>query len=411
MIKTTHLIKLFLFHCYLCSFGQENFISGYIVKAEGDTVLGYVDYQQWVNSPVEIAFKANINDKPEKFKPEDIKYFYVKAPNELYMGVKTQLSVRPGKSSSQISNENKLVFAFAHVLIIGPMSLYRINYQDSPYYLIETADGSVKELILLRRLVSTDQATFMKDFAAYKNLLKEFENTCNKLKGQSDKTGFNDRDIIRFVTEYNNCTTGRQGQVFRLNKKPITRWGAVLGYAVNQYNFSSQYSYLDNGHIIGGSILAGGFIAAYLPRGRGRWSASFDVLYKPVRMKNETRFYEVFSYYESQNSFYFDLLKISASFRHTSTYGKVRPYFYAGATASLPFRAEARSVYNRVSTNDYRTKVFEGKGELGYLLGGGFKINKAECEFRWERLDYQRTMFINGQTFNFIFKYTLSGKR
>ncbi|GIV37677.1 MAG: hypothetical protein KatS3mg032_2056 [Cyclobacteriaceae bacterium] len=195
-----------------------------------------------------------------------------------------------------------------------------------------------------------------------------------------------------------------------LNKKPATRWGAVLGYSISQYNFSGQYFYLDNGHITAGSILAGGFIAVYLPRGRGRWGGFFDVLYKPVRMENETRFYEVFSFYNSRNNFYFDLIKASASFRHTSVYGKVRPYFYAGATAALPLRAESRSVYNRVNTTEYQTKTFKGKGELGYLLGGGFQINKTEWEFRWERLDYQRTMFINGQTFNFIFKYTLSGK-
>lgn len=81
MIKSTPVITLFLVHCYLYCCGQENFISGYIVKAHGDTVHGYVDYQQWVNSPAVIIFKANINEAPQTFKPEDIKYLYVKAAN------------------------------------------------------------------------------------------------------------------------------------------------------------------------------------------------------------------------------------------------------------------------------------------------------------------------------------------
>jgi hypothetical protein len=44
-------------------FAQTNFHQGYVVKSNGDTVKGYIDYREWSESPLSVDFKATKNDQ------------------------------------------------------------------------------------------------------------------------------------------------------------------------------------------------------------------------------------------------------------------------------------------------------------------------------------------------------------
>lgn len=35
---------------------QENFLKGYVITKENDTIHGLIDYRQWVNSPTSFFF-------------------------------------------------------------------------------------------------------------------------------------------------------------------------------------------------------------------------------------------------------------------------------------------------------------------------------------------------------------------
>src|ERR1700749_556112 len=59
-------------------FAQTNFHPGYVVKTNGDTVKGYIDYREWGQNPLSIDFRTNKDDKQtQQFTPESIKGFQV----------------------------------------------------------------------------------------------------------------------------------------------------------------------------------------------------------------------------------------------------------------------------------------------------------------------------------------------
>jgi hypothetical protein len=60
-------------------FAQTNYHGGYILKNNGDTLKGYIDYREWSQSPISIDFKLNKADKEiQQFNPLNIKGFEVK---------------------------------------------------------------------------------------------------------------------------------------------------------------------------------------------------------------------------------------------------------------------------------------------------------------------------------------------
>jgi len=57
---------------------QNNYKPALLVKAAGDTVRGYINYQEWDNNPKSIQFKSALNDaKPDKLSPDLLRGFEV----------------------------------------------------------------------------------------------------------------------------------------------------------------------------------------------------------------------------------------------------------------------------------------------------------------------------------------------
>jgi len=57
-------------------FAQSNYHEGYILKNNGDTVKGFINYREWERSPKEIDFKLNIsNVKPTRYDATVVKGF------------------------------------------------------------------------------------------------------------------------------------------------------------------------------------------------------------------------------------------------------------------------------------------------------------------------------------------------
>jgi hypothetical protein len=57
-------------------FAQPNYHEGYILKNNGDTLKGYINYREWAYSPLTVEFKANkTGDDVQEFNPNTIKGF------------------------------------------------------------------------------------------------------------------------------------------------------------------------------------------------------------------------------------------------------------------------------------------------------------------------------------------------
>ena len=74
-----HLYKLLFVSLLLPSFSsaQSNFLRGFVVTLNNDTVGGYIDYQKWDNNPRQIFYKRDANAIPVKYTLKDISFFAV----------------------------------------------------------------------------------------------------------------------------------------------------------------------------------------------------------------------------------------------------------------------------------------------------------------------------------------------
>src|ERR1700743_2234688 len=86
-------------------FAQSNYHEGYVLKNNGDTVKGYIDYREWMISPKSIDFKIKKEDKNRlQFDPATIRGFRIN-------GMETYISY------------------------IGKISLNKTNLEDLPEHL------------------------------------------------------------------------------------------------------------------------------------------------------------------------------------------------------------------------------------------------------------------------------------
>ena len=59
-------------------FAQSNYYPGYVLKNNGDTLKGFIDYREWDQSPKSIHFKINKEGKSIfQFNPQDIRKFQI----------------------------------------------------------------------------------------------------------------------------------------------------------------------------------------------------------------------------------------------------------------------------------------------------------------------------------------------
>src|ERR1700723_2911225 len=57
---------------------QPNYHEGYVLKNNGDTLKGYINYREWAYSPLSVEFKPNKNSNEVlQFNPQTIKGFQI----------------------------------------------------------------------------------------------------------------------------------------------------------------------------------------------------------------------------------------------------------------------------------------------------------------------------------------------
>ena len=74
------------------AFSQENYLSGYVLTLNGDTLKGYVDYRGWEKNKGVVLFKKELSDSKIVYAPLEIKGFGVNGENYESAIVKSEMS-------------------------------------------------------------------------------------------------------------------------------------------------------------------------------------------------------------------------------------------------------------------------------------------------------------------------------
>lgn len=122
---------------------QKNFIEGFVLYDVGDTLKGFIDYQEWVKNPNTIDFKESENAQVRNYGLLQIYGFGV--ADTYYQGARVKIETSPVRTNflsteSDFKFEDRFVFLKA--VVLGGKSLYLYKDENAKdHFYIETENG------------------------------------------------------------------------------------------------------------------------------------------------------------------------------------------------------------------------------------------------------------------------------
>lgn len=217
-------------------FAQSNYQQGYILKNNGDTLRGYINYTESSYSPVAVEFKASKADKAmQQFTPLDIKAFQITGSEDYvsYIGsISTNKNVVPNLPGGlDTSTTNGAVFL--EPLITGRhITLFYNNEPSKNRFFIAETNGPPVELKYYPYY--EDAATTIIEHYIYRGQLLLYNNKFNdgnpQLVNRINDVMFNKADLEKIVNLINNDGVYKPNEGHNANKKPsVIRLFAGVG--------------------------------------------------------------------------------------------------------------------------------------------------------------------------------------
>lgn len=191
------LIMKFIFAtiCFmpLITLAQGDYRNGFIIKTNGDSIGGFVDYRTDEFSSKVCLFKFKRGQKKIRYLPEDLKgYGFI---NDKYH--ETREVAIDGKDKE---------LAFMEILVKGNISLLKFSdlyyiEKDSLFLLPENTKEVVRQ-------------GFVKTDMRYVGILNYILSDCNL---KADETKYEEKDLTNLIQNYNRCK-GIAGKEYKVNQ-------------------------------------------------------------------------------------------------------------------------------------------------------------------------------------------------
>ncbi len=388
------------------AYSQENFVSGSIIKLNGDTVKGYVDYRNWEKNPNKIKFKEGENSKIMEYNPLQIGAFVVS--DEIYKSaiVKVDQSNSGNEISSTPVFEFRTDTTFVLTLIQGSKNLY--YYADknnqSNFYIYNNSKFELLEFKKFNRIHESEDL-----FDAYKgHLVQEMNNryigqlklyfqNCNIPESMYQNLSYT-KESIQKIYKYYYSHMKNENVIIRKTDKAKLEFGVLGGLCTTKIKFTnnlpSEYIVFDylakvnfDAHL---SLAAGAYLNVVFPWNNGKWSLYNELLINSYAFHG---FYSNFTnstYYQNKTynlEYYY--INMNNMIRFKYPVGKVYLYVNTGISNGFAFKEVNHAIVETRLTSEPKMteeKAIEDtrKYEQGFLLGLGLLYKKYSVEFRYE---------------------------
>ncbi len=322
---------------------QSNYQNGYVIKLNGDTVKGFINYKEWGNSPRSIDFKTTeTQTKPDRFTPGMLQGFEV-INKEKYVAYTGKLSADKNTFPdlpSQLDTTTIQDTVFLHLIYNGS-KVSLLKQQDDTKLRMFYQEGNEKpvELKFYQYLTEENKVypyePFKRQLFALANKYQVNE---NKIDDLISNASFKESSLIEMMKLINQDKN---------KKKDVGTYGGRLFAGITFNRTVTQFD--------GYNKFADQPFTSYIPR----ISVGYDLF---------TNKYTQRLYFKSELSF----TSVSPSFGAESYYPTtVSTYRFTQLTASLGMSV----IYNFYNAN--RFKVFFGAG----VFINGSKYTKNEFSY------------------------------
>ncbi len=380
-LKSIPCFFLFFFADELAA--QTNYVAGYVITHQNDTLKGFIDDRNWEKNPESIRFKQALHlETFETYTADKVAGIYIKPADEYYVSYIGKIDKLPSINLSEFSSESAF-FAkdfhetdtlFLNVLIRGSVSLfYYVDKYEKKHYFIQKKQGEIVELIDQKYIVANSDGTkFIRSYELYKSQIRDFFSDCHTLASDIKKIEYTSPSLSNLLLKYQNCMNI---SIDYLKKKDPIRaeLGVVAGVAFTSLRVVSQN--LETNYGTSFSPCAGLSVSFVHTRNRRAWSIYSDILWKRMQYEKEVS--------NGINAYMRDLdvdylrLNIMLRYKFPMPTQKFRPYLQLGISNSLAIRMD-ETIISTYSNGGAR------KHEQGLIGGAGIRSGRLSGEIRYE---------------------------
>ena len=259
-MKYLQTLLLSIFLAPLLTNAQSNYKPGYVVKLNGDTVKGFIDYKEWDKNPKNISFKSLNESNSENFTVGGITAFgisnaeYFKRFNvAISQGEVEMTSIKTSADTTYITDN-----VFLRILTSGnnvTLFSYRDNIKTRYYILDNTADKPAE--LIYRVYYSPDNLTYVQTDNTYRvqlqTLAQKYNVNTPRMQVDLSTAQYSESDLVKIVQVINGNKNNKQ---FTPKKRFGIGFYAGVGVNDNNLVFTGAVVFPNNSNI-GPKIAAG----------------------------------------------------------------------------------------------------------------------------------------------------------
>lgn len=361
----------------LCSypsvFCQHDFRPGFIIKNNGDSVSGFVDFRGNRKNEKVCHFRETKKSKTQSYAPGEIKAFGF-----------------PDEKRYETFSRNEKPVVFAEKIISGNTSLYQ--YKRTFY--LESSGAIIQLPKKEQAKVTTDKGTFNKISYPYIGTLNVMFADCGL---NANEVRYEERDMTLIVQKYNDCKKS-PSLAYKKNKPWSKTYFTILS-GVDISNLSIDNINGENSPSVsfGKSIspIYGMGLDFSAPRVNEKWFISLEFSYLK-------KFYQAYHEMETnanlvdRNDYLIDVsfLKIPLGLRYNFLRDEQTPYFKFGISQYFVLNSDIQNITERENTETnvvttYVQSYDKDRSQFGLWVAAGFNKTigslKYFAEFRYER--------------------------
>jgi len=389
MRKYNKIIRIFtfLFILFSCqtAYSQQNYLSGYIIRLNGDTIYGYIDYRNWKTNPVQISFENLLDSNEIIYTPFDIKEFGVADEKYKSATVETEVS-QIIESKLDENQELNLEYekVFLQTMFEGSKNLYyyrnRID-KDQFYVFVDSTYFLLKYKKYLGEINGLNVVLENKNYIA---ALTYYLDNCSEINKLLQATKYNKASMEKlFLLYFDNSES--QISFYKKTEKIIVQFGVLAGLAITKIEFKSQYNDIVYANFKNNyNYSAGLYINLVIPRNLKRWS-----IYNELVL-HQTNYYGEYNNYIYLTKYNIKLLylKISNFARFNYQIGNMKIFINAGLSNGFSLNTinEKKEISHLTSEiKEYSALEYLRTHEQSLAFGTGCFYNRFSFEIRFER--------------------------
>jgi hypothetical protein len=314
------LISILFSTFFISSYGQKNFMSGYIISDGDQKKEGFIDYQYWDKNPRVIKFKTSTSSEIVEYTAKNIQQFFVNG--KLYVSAEVIIDESPRKTEDLdffVKNDTIRDIVFLKTIFEGDKSLYYYKSETEIEHFYIKSNNIYEELRIKRYKKNGKFSINTVTEKPYIGQLKIYFPDCPDIRKQIENSELTLSDLKKLFKKYYFCIDDKI-DFTSSNDKLKTEFGVNIGCSATDIQFKGQiFDYLTEVDFPTSFNVAGGvFFGLSVPGFRNKLFFNNEIEYSGVKSEGVLAIdkYGIEDYSITTTSFNYQYLRLNTSLKY-----------------------------------------------------------------------------------------------